>query len=214
MKTILVIDDDPDLRANLAWMLEKSGYAADEAADGTEAVAKIASKEFDVALIDMVLPGTDGLDLLRELKRAKPRVKAVMITAFATVESAVKAMKAGASDYISKPFTIEELLTLIRRIFEEIRFEKNMGALNMDNALTAIANPIRRRIILMLLDNPGARLMDICREIGIEEHTKVVFHLNMLIESGIVERNKRLYSLTHYGMKTIETLKDAERHLL
>lgn len=162
----------------------------------------------------MVMPDKDGLDLLRELKRAKPGIKAIIITAFATAESAVKAMKAGASDYISKPFTIEELLTLIKQTFEEIRFENNMGALNMDDALASISNPIRRAIILMLRDRPDARLMDICRETGIAEHTKVVFHLKMLMESGMIERDKRRYLLTAYGMKTIAVIKDAERHLL
>ena len=73
-----------------------------------------------------------------------------MITAFATVENAVDAIKKGASDYISKPFRIEELLTTIRRVIEEGRFEEGITKLDLDYTLSSLANPIRRNILRLL----------------------------------------------------------------
>lgn len=214
MNKILLVDDDSELRANLKELLEDAGYNIAEASSGEEALKKAASEPFTIALLDLMMPGMDGIDTLVELRKITPRTKVIMITAFATVENAVNAIKKGATDYITKPFRIEELITVIRRAFEEIRFDEDIKNLDMDFTLSSLSNPIRRNIIHLLMSRKNMRLMEITRELDIEDHTKVVFHLRMLKESGIISQDKeKSYSITKEGMKTVECLKILEDHL-
>ena len=214
MKKILVVDDDAELRGNLSEILNGAGYKTDEAASGKEAIEKCASKEFDVVLLDLMMPGMSGVDALTELRRIASKTKIIMITAFATVENAVDAIKRGASYYISKPFKIEELLTTIRRALEEARFEEDVKKLDLDYTLSSLSNPIRRRVIRLLSDRRRMRLMEVTRELGIEDHTKVIFHLKMLKEAGIIKQDTdKSYMLTKEGEKTLDCLRILENYL-
>lgn len=214
MKRILIVDDDSELRANLSEILRGAGYYTDEAASGKEAIEKSASKDFDIALLDLMMPRMSGIDALPELRKVSPKTKTIMVTAFATVESAVNAIKKGASDYITKPFKIEELLTIIRRVLEEARFEECGERLDIDYTMSSLANPIRRNIIKLLCSRKSLRLMEITRELGIDDHTKVVFHLKVLKESGLIGQNKsKVYSLTGEGERILSCLKILENHL-
>ncbi len=214
MKKILIIDDDAELRTNLTEILGGAGYYTDEATSGKEAIAKVASENFDVAVLDFMMPGMSGIDVLAEFAKIAPKIKVIMITAFATIENAVAAIKKGANDYISKPFKISEILITIRRALEESRFENNMKKLDTEHALSSLSNPIRRNIIQLLRVKPGARLMEITRELDIEDHTKVIFHLKMLKEAGIIEQDKeKAYCLTNEGERTIGLLKVMEDYL-
>ncbi|MBI5203305.1 MAG: response regulator [Nitrospirae bacterium] len=214
MKKILIVDDDAELRANLSEILRGAGYYTDEAASGKEAIEKITSKDFDIALLDLMMPKMSGIETLTELKKITPKTKVIMITAFATVENAVDAIKRGASDYISKPFRIEELLTTIRRVLEEVRFEEGIAKLDLDYTLSSLTNPIRRNIIKLLHSRKGMRLMELVRELDIEDHTKVVFHLKMLRGSGMIAQDKgKLYSLTGEGERMLSCLQILENYL-
>lgn len=214
MKKILIVDDDPELRDNLSEILKGVGYHAEEASSGKEAIDKAASGEFSIALLDVMMPKMSGIDALPEIKRVSPKTKIIMITAFATVENAVEAIKRGASDYITKPFKIEEILTTIRRVIEESRFEEHGAKLEIDYALISLANPIRRNIIRLLCSRKSMRLMEITKELDIEDHTKVVFHLKMLKESGIIEQDKeKSYHLSEEGQKTFNCLRILEHYL-
>lgn len=214
MKNILIVDDDAELRANLSKILRNKGYKIDEASSGKEAIEKAMSKEFDISLLDLMMPKMSGMDVLTELRKLSPRTKVIMITAFATVDNAVEALKRGASDYISKPFKTEELLAKIRRALEESRFEEGIKKLDMDYTLNSLSNSIRRNIIKLLYINDGMHLMKVTRELGIEDHTKVVFHLKILMESGIIEQDKeKSYFLTREGEKTLSCLKILENYL-
>ncbi len=214
MKNILVVDDDTELRANLSKILRDKGYHTDEAPTGKEAIEKVIPKEFDIVLLDLMMPKMSGMDVLVEIRKLRPRTKVIMITAFATVDNAVEAIKKGASDYISKPFKIEELLTTIRRVLEESRFEEGIKKLDMDFTLSSLTNSIRRKIIKLLHRNKGMHLMEITRALDIEDHTKVVFHLKMLKDSEIIGQDKRKsYFLTKEGEKTLECLKILENYL-
>jgi DNA-binding NtrC family response regulator len=214
MKKILIVDDDAELRANLSEILRGAGYHTEEAASGKEAIEKAVCEEYDIALLDLIMPGMNGRDTLVELKRINPKTKTIMITAFATVEDAVEAIKKGASDYISKPFKIDELLTTIRRVLEEARFEEGIKKLDLDYALSSLSNPIRRNIIKLLSSIKGMRLMEITRVLDIDDHTKVVFHLKRLEESGIIGQDKdRSYLLTREGEKILDCLRILENYL-
>ena len=215
MNNILIVDDDTELRSNLKEILQDEGYTTEEAASGREAIVKASSEQFSIILLDLMMPGMDGIETLAELRRISPKTKVIMITAFATVENAVNAIKKGASDYITKPFRIEELLAIIRRAIEESRFDEDIKKLDMDFTLSSLSNPIRRNIIHLLISRKSMRLMEITRELKIEDHTKVVFHLKMLRETGIIAQGQyKSYTITKEGKKTVDCLKILEEHLL
>lgn len=215
MKKILVVDDDAEFRSHVIDVLKGEGYQTDSASSAKEAIAKNEAQEFDVVLLDYMMPKKSGIDALLEMRKHRPKTKVIMITAFATVENAVDAIRKGASDYISKPFKILELLTTIRRVLEETKFEESIKKLDFDQALSSIASPIRRNILKLLHAREQMRLMEITRELGIEDHTKVVFHLKILKEAGILEQDdEKNYSLTKEGMKTLDCLKTIETMLL
>jgi len=113
---ILLIDDEPELRQALAEVLKDAGHAITEVGDGQAAVGPISTKSFDVILSDVRLPGVDGLKLLRLARKESPLTDFILMTAFAEVDEAVAALKEGASDYLTKPFDIEELLHLVARL--------------------------------------------------------------------------------------------------
>lgn len=214
MKKILIVDDDAELRANFAEVLKDAGYRTESAASAKEALAKIEGLQFDVILLDFMMPKMSGIDALQTIKRLRPKTKVIMLTAFATIENAVEAIKKGASDYISKPFKIEQLLTTIRRVLEEAKFEGSAMKLDFDQTLNSLANPIRRNIIKLLHASENMRLMEITRGLGVDDHTKVVFHLKILKEAGIIEQGEeKSYSLTQEGMRTIEYLRKLENYL-
>jgi len=214
MKKILIVDDDAEFRANLTEALTVAGYQTCNAASAQEAAARSKTENFDIILIDFMIPKLNGIDALLPLRRVQPKAKIIMITAFSTIENAVEAMKKGASDYISKPFKIEALLTTIRRVLEEARFEVSTAKPDLDRILSSLANPIRRNIIKLLHIRGNMRLMEITRELNIDDHTKVVFHLRLLKESGIIEQDReKSYSLTREGSKTIDCLQTLENRL-
>lgn len=207
MEKILVVDDDEELRHYLAELLKGKGYESHSASNGQEALEKASVAYFDVVLLDVMMPGMNGMDALSEFRRTSPKSKIIMITGFGTTENAVEALKKGASDYVTKPFKTDELLVAIRRVFEETRFDKEMKSLDLDYILSALANPLRRKIIQTLYACNGIRLMELSRELKIEDHTKVVFHLKTLKESGIIRQDKRKnYFVTDQGGKTVDCL--------
>lgn len=214
MKKILIVDDDAEFRLNLTEVLTGAGYQTGSAASAQEAIARSEAEEFDIVLIDFMMPKMNGIDSLLTLRRLRPNTKVIMITAFATVENAVDAIRKGASDYIAKPFKIEALLTTIRRVLEEARFEVCVNNMDLDRTLGSLANPIRRKIIKLLHARENMRLMEITRQLGIDDHTKVIFHLKLLKEAGIVQQGQeKSYSLTKEGTKTIECLRMLESYL-
>ncbi|HTU01305.1 MAG TPA: sigma-54 dependent transcriptional regulator [Candidatus Sulfotelmatobacter sp.] len=118
-RQVLLVEDEPILRLTLANDLADDGYEITAASDGAEGLARIRERDFDVALLDLKLPKADGLSLLKSFKAKNPHGVAVMMTAFGTIQSAVAAMKAGASEYLLKPFSPEELLLLLRGLLAE-----------------------------------------------------------------------------------------------
>lgn len=214
MKKILIVDDDAEFRSNLTEVLTGEGYRTESAASAQDAIAKSEAEEIDIILLDFMMPKMNGIDSLLTLRRVRPKAKVIMITAFATVENAVDAMKKGASDYIAKPFKIEALLTTIRRVLEEAKFEACANNPDFDRTLGSLANPIRRKIIKLLHVRENMRFMEMTRELGIDDHTKVVFHLKLLKEAGIIEQDKeKSYSLTKEGARTIDGLRMLENYL-
>jgi two-component system response regulator HydG len=115
---ILVVDDEPSMRTTLSILLKKEGYQVSQAGDGIEALKMLEGAQYDMVLTDLKMEGTNGMDLLRQVKAADPQTEVLIFTAYGTVTSAVEAMKLGAYDYIGKPFDEEELLLKVGRALE------------------------------------------------------------------------------------------------
>jgi two-component system, NtrC family, response regulator AtoC len=113
---VLVVDDEEIVRESLCGWLEKDGYTLDTAPDGAAAVAKVRASQWSVLLVDLKMPGMDGLQVLETVKKLQPDVSVVIMTAYATVDTAVAAMKLGAYDYLVKPFDPEELTLMMQKI--------------------------------------------------------------------------------------------------
>jgi DNA-binding response OmpR family regulator len=214
MKKILIVDDDKELRANLAEVMTGAGFQPQQAASGSEAIEKATAEEFDVVLLDLIMPKMSGADVLVELRRVSPRSRIIMISAFATIDNAVDAVKRGASDYVSKPFKIDDLLMRIRRSLEEARIDICAVKGDLDCVLSTLSNSIRRTIIKLIAQRNTMRLMELVRELGIEDHTKVIFHLKILKEAGIIEHGAdKSYSLASEGARALDCLKILENYL-
>src|SRR5262245_14772531 len=113
---ILVIDDDASLRRTIRTALEVMQHGVAEARNGAQALELLEQRSFDIALLDLRLGQQDGLALLPELLQRAPRLCVVMMTAYATVETAVEAMRRGAADYLPKPFTPDQLRAVLYRL--------------------------------------------------------------------------------------------------
>jgi DNA-binding NtrC family response regulator len=119
--SILVIDDEEIMREILETLLSREGYSVRLATSAEEGLELAKSVPFDAAIVDLMLPGMDGIAALEELKRVNDEMPVVMITAFASVETAIAAMKRGAFDYITKPFKNDEVLVVVRNAVERNR---------------------------------------------------------------------------------------------
>jgi DNA-binding response OmpR family regulator len=214
MKKVLIVDDEKEYRAYLSEALTGAGYEVHQAASGREAVEMAAEEDFDVVLLDLIMPKMSGSDVLVELRRVSPRSRVIMITAFASIENAVDGIKRGATDYLSKPFKIEELLMRIKRGLEEARVELSAEKGDFDVILSSLSNPIRRTILQLIARGNTMRLMDLVRELNIADHTKVLFHLRMLKEAGLIAQGAdKSYSLAREGTQAIEGFKILEKYL-
>lgn len=124
MAKILVVDDEKSMRDFLSIMLNKEGYEVSTAGNGEDALRAVQAEIFDLVITDVKMPRIDGLEVLKMVKDVSPETVVLMITAFATTETAVEAMKLGAYDYITKPFKVEEIRLVIRKALEKRSLRK------------------------------------------------------------------------------------------
>jgi len=117
--TVLVADDDRTIRRNLVRLLQSEGYQTLEAANGDEALACISAENPDAVLLDLKMPGRDGLEVLGELGPALADLPVIVVTAFGGSAAAIEAMRRGAYDYLSKPFDLDEVLLTLRRALRQ-----------------------------------------------------------------------------------------------
>jgi two-component system, NtrC family, response regulator PilR len=138
MEKILIVDDERSLRDVLGIMLKRAGYDVSVASDGDEAIARIEKELFDLVITDLKMPKTGGLDVLKAVKDASPDSVVLIITAFASAESAVEAMKLGAYDYLTKPFQVDEVQLIIRNALEKRRLSTENMLLKREMAAAAL----------------------------------------------------------------------------
>lgn len=223
MNNVLVVDDDAQIQTDLSEIIGELGYEVSVAGTGEEALEIIEGKDaFDLVITDLMMPGMDGMALLTEIKKRSKDLPVVMITAFATIDSAVEAMQKGASDYIAKPFKIDEIEIVVKRMMEERKFRKELkerrrakeGEKSVDEVLNSLANPIRREAIETLNQRGASSFMSLVDDLDLEDHTKLSFHLRKLKSSGIVEQDKeKKYTLTADGKNILELLNQLEEDL-
>jgi len=139
---ILVVDDDPEIRSLIRRGLAYDGYHTDTAADGHEALAKATDKPPDLIILDIMIPGRDGIEVCRQLRRSNDDVPVLMLTARGTVADRVAGLECGADDYLVKPFAFDELLARVKALLrrrqpregETLRF----GELSLDTVTREI----------------------------------------------------------------------------
>jgi DNA-binding NtrC family response regulator len=113
---VLIVDDEKNIRMTIGQALESLGIEADTAVNGEEALEKIRKKSFNLILLDLKMPGMDGMDVLRQISQMCCDIKVIVITAYATVDSAVEAMRLGAADFLQKPFSPQDIRESITRV--------------------------------------------------------------------------------------------------
>ncbi len=157
---ILIVDDETIVRDSLGAWFRQDGHQVDVAESGKEALRKVTSARYDIAFLDIKMPGMDGLELQTRLAAADPELTIVLMTAYASVETAVKAMKAGAYDYIVKPFDPDDLSMLVRRAAEHrslraenLRLKKSIESTTAPPPLLGSSAPMRQ--VLELVSGAG-----------------------------------------------------------
>jgi len=148
---VLLVDDESSVRRVLQFKLEKRGFSVETASDGLEALKALRENPFDLLLSDIRMPRMDGIELLHEAKNVQPKIKIILITAHATVNQAVQAVKLGAFDYITKPFDDEELFMAIEKALqfeklqsENIRLRGKLKKAESEKQLIGASKPFRK----------------------------------------------------------------------
>lgn len=164
---ILVAEDDKVMRSLLAKVFAQEKYDVRVAGDGPTAIDLARNETFDVVLTDLKIPLRDGLEVLRAVKDARPETEVIVMTAFGSVETAVRAMKQGAYDYLSKPFAIEEVVLLTQRALEKGGLRREVQRLRRE---------VERRDSDPILGNspPMRRVFDLIRSVGPSSSTVLI----------------------------------------
>ena len=161
MPSLLIVDDDTGLLPTLVSAFGAQGYLVDGAKSGPEALEKLERGAFDALLTDQVMPGMDGLALLERVRVRFPEMAIIVMTGGGTVESAVRALKGGASDYVPKPFRLHEIFHVVERSLDQLRLRREnvqLGEINRrlqevdqlkSNLLSAVSHEFRTPLTIM-----------------------------------------------------------------
>ena len=142
---VLLADDEDALRSTIAAWLTDEGFAVEQAADGLEAIKLVQSMDFDIALLDIKMPGVNGLEVLRFIKKNSPSTDAVMMTAMSDVNMAVEAMKLGSKEYLTKPIDLDQLVPQLKILIQKRDAEQRIRQLQSEHTarlLYDLHNPI------------------------------------------------------------------------
>jgi FixJ family two-component response regulator len=124
-RSVLIVDDEKNIRLTLSLALEKLNLPVDTADSGEEALKKLAAKSYALMLLDLRMPGIDGMEVLRRVPEIRPEVKVVIITAWGSIEAAVEAMKLGAVDFLQKPFDAEDVRHMVASLLDQATQESS-----------------------------------------------------------------------------------------
>lgn len=124
-KKILIVDDERNIRTTLKMCLSGEGYEIDTAVNGEDGLEKAEKNKYDLIFLDIKMPGINGMEVLEELRNKENNSNIIIMTAYGTIEDAVKAMKLHAVDFVPKPFTPEEIRETIKKVFERENLEES-----------------------------------------------------------------------------------------
>src|SRR5512141_1693835 len=124
MHTVLIVDDEPGIRQSLKGVLEDEGYKVSTVSSAEDCLTTLEKRPFDVVLLDIWLPGMDGLEALQKIKQSDDAAEVIMISGHGTIETAVRATKAGAFDFLEKPLSLEKMLILVKNAVEAHKLER------------------------------------------------------------------------------------------
>ena len=196
---VLVVDDERDFLETFVNRLRKRNLDVTGVESGEDAIALLDKQLFDVAIVDVKMPGMDGVEALREMKRKRPLMEVIMLTGHASVESGIEGMKIGAFDYIMKPIPLDDLKEKIDRVLEYKRFISSGDSLQTYRAL--------HNEVLNLLENrddlPQDKLREMLRTLG--SNIDQVFGMQKEYETIIQVQADALKKIEGY----VEILKDA-----
>jgi signal transduction histidine kinase len=144
---ILVIEDEDDVRESYLDMFEIFGYEVDSAPNGREGVIKVTNNEFDIVITDLNMPEMDGIEVLKVIKKNKPYIEVIVITGYATLENAIKAMKIGAYDYFTKPIDLEHVKIVLSKCVQSIKARKENEELKGLNQKLTELNELKDKFI-------------------------------------------------------------------
>lgn len=116
---ILLVDDEANVRTVFSDVLKRAGYRVKAVENGHKAVKEVEKKTYNLALVDLRMPKMDGIEVLENIKKKKPEIPVIIYTGYGSVTTAVEAMRKGASDYLNKPFSPEELKLVIKKVLEQ-----------------------------------------------------------------------------------------------
>ncbi|MEX1139769.1 MAG: response regulator [Bacteroidota bacterium] len=215
--SVLIADDEDGLRSTIAAWLTDEGFIVQEAPDGTEAIKKIQSNDFDIALLDIKMPGANGLEVLRYIKKNSGPTEVVMMTGMSDVSMAVEAMKLGAREYLTKPLDMDQLVPQLRNLLKKRDAEDRIRRLQSEHTarlLYDLHNPIAglKQSIGYLLKGMAGSLGDHQKELlGYMTNSidKVILLLNDMmdltkLEGGRVRLNKGIGNLTDAVSKVVQ----------
>ena len=132
---VLVVDDEQDIRDASERILSRIGYQVQKASRGDEALDILKKNSIDIVLLDLKMPGMDGMEILARIRERSTEIQVIVITGYATVETAIEAMKQGAYDFIPKPFEPDQLRIVVNRAWEKIHFIQNAKKLEQERNL-------------------------------------------------------------------------------
>lgn len=193
MKRVLIVDDEDDFRNIVKDILTDEGFKTAEASDGLDAIRIFGNNSFDAVLLDLRMPGMDGIQTLRELKKIDSRIPIIILTAFGDIPTAVQAVKQGAYDFITKPPEFDKLITIIRRVVEVPR----PGTKSLKMKFPVLSG--REKEILKWLKE-GKSSWDISRILRISRNT-VNFHIkNLFRKLDVVNRTQAVSEALRRGI--------------
>ncbi len=203
--SILIVDDERNIRLTLCAALESLDVEVETAVNGQDALAKLGERGFDIVLLDLRMPGMDGMTVLDRIRRGHPRAAVAILTAHGSIESAVKAMKLGAADFLQKPFTPVEIRELVSDLLTHRQVDQHVPELSFEQHVDEVRRALR--------DQASARALEHARRaLSLRPDSAEVF--NLLGAASELQRQPEKARKYYHTATTLDpTYKPAERNL-
>src|SRR3984957_17006565 len=214
-KRILIVDDEPNVRLNFRTTLETEGYEVAEVSSGEEAVQLLAGHRFALAILDLRMPGMDGLELVAKMRETGIRVPAMIVTAYSDVPNAVKAMKLGAIDFLQKPLRPEDLRNIVTEILKRHTGQEDSSSETFSAHIVAAKRSLNLRafgkarlhlVKALELDSKSAEAFNLAGVLAevLEEYDKAKKYYGQAIKldkkyEPAQQNMRRLFEVDHFG---------------